>query len=1043
LNTINIIIPEVYKNFDVINVSGGTLTFAALNKSFRNYQTTVSGNFQLSVLSTKPGGDYKLLITKNTAVDVIVSLPINSVLIGDPTGSTITLSGSIGEQFLIEFSYDGINLLFILGGGSSVEPGASSGFSPNVIPFINTSSEWSEDTNFNYINGNLGVGLLSPSARLHVKGNSNTVGNIFVAENLSNTANLTIGNNGVSTFNFSTVGGKVYIAGAVGSGETLLEIRRTVSSSGGFIFRSNNSSSQSFSTTNGALTISTPDNSNINLSMGSGILTIASSPSMSAINTGQRMMLGTLASSSLSRWINIGYNSTLGQIIQSVQNGSVPTNDNLSLNPYGGNVSVGNISATATLHVKGNSDTVGNVLLVESLTGNRVLIGNNGYHGLNTITVGTTALTVEHPYPSANNYLIVDFKQSITRFTLDTDGRLVWVAGKFSTYDDNSIISTFRAPSTNTPEIRFSAAGNLHFGLSNRTAKIGRKVESAFGRLWYYADINSGGLVGQPMHGFESNSEVGSTVGFTTQFMQLRPVGGTGTSTSINSFRWLDMVTSSAINLDNPNTTIFAIDYNPTITSYNGAHYGLVIRPSGTLNGIGLTTNLPTATWHIKGNSDSVGTVFRAENLSNTARLSFNNNGVLNFLGNPATTSSATFLNILNGSTEENLFSIESGGNAYSLTMRFRKSSLYDGGDTTMGVQNSGGVSRFLINHSGQLVMTQLINDAVGVRVQPFATTGNIDVFGGRRAFEIGGATLGASSGTGSYTHIRISSTINQTGGTASFTGLDYNPTVTSITGAHYGLLIRPSGTLNGIGLGTTLPTATLQVKGNSDTTGNTFRVENLSNTASFNFQNNGTFQFSAPFGVIAMRDTFGELLFGSTSIGAARYITQGFEFGSNLSSTRFTGVTIINGAGSTSLNATSGNYRLFQIIGNHQSNSAHSFNPTTGNASLTHININTYINQTGTASGIVVGYDYNPTIVSILGAHYGLLIRPNTLNGFGLGSTLPTALLDLEGSTTARASLRIRTGVAPSAPNDGDIWNDGTDLFVRIGGTTYTLQKI
>ena len=137
MNTINIIIPEVYKNFDVINVSGGTLTFDALNKSFRNYQTTVSGNFQLSVLSPKPGGDYKLLITKNTAVDVIVSLPINSVLIGDPTGSTITLSGSIGEQFLIEFSYDGINLLFILGGGSVVEPGASSGFSPNVIPFIN------------------------------------------------------------------------------------------------------------------------------------------------------------------------------------------------------------------------------------------------------------------------------------------------------------------------------------------------------------------------------------------------------------------------------------------------------------------------------------------------------------------------------------------------------------------------------------------------------------------------------------------------------------------------------------------------------------------------------------------------------------------------------------------------------------------------------------------------------------------------------------------------------------------------------------------
>ena len=56
------------------------------------------------------------------------------------------------------------------------------------------------------------------------------------------------------------------------------------------------------------------------------------------------------------------------------------------------------------------------------------------------------------------------------------------------------------------------------------------------------------------------------------------------------------------------------------------------------------------------------------------------------------------------------------------------------------------------------------------------------------------------------------------------------------------------------------------------------------------------------------------------------------------------------------------------------------------------------------------------------------------------LGAHVATALLDLAASTTTLSSLRIRSGVAPTSPNDGDIWFDGTALKIRISGVTKTV---
>jgi hypothetical protein len=67
-----------------------------------------------------------------------------------------------------------------------------------------------------------------------------------------------------------------------------------------------------------------------------------------------------------------------------------------------------------------------------------------------------------------------------------------------------------------------------------------------------------------------------------------------------------------------------------------------------------------------------------------------------------------------------------------------------------------------------------------------------------------------------------------------------------------------------------------------------------------------------------------------------------------------------------------------------------------------------------------------------------------DSLNQFGSDLTSApisaSAYVDIMGSTTGNSSLRIRQGTAPTSPNNGDIWFDGTDLKIRVGGVTRTI---
>ncbi|HEY0750719.1 MAG TPA: hypothetical protein VGD26_06175, partial [Chitinophagaceae bacterium] len=109
------------------------------------------------------------------------------------------------------------------------------------------------------------------------------------------------------------------------------------------------------------------------------------------------------------------------------------------------------------------------------------------------------------------------------------------------------------------------------------------------------------------------------------------------------------------------------------------------------------------------------------------------------------------------------------------------------------------------------------------------------------------------------------------------------------------------------------------------------------------------------------------------------------------------------------------------------------------------------YANQITTgAQNVIIGYAANvPSLtasgqLSIQNAIYG---ASNTGSGvtdstgtIGIYISAPTASLDIIGSTTAKASLRIRSGTAPTTPNSGDMWFDGTNLKFYDGTTTRTI---
>lgn len=73
-----------------------------------------------------------------------------------------------------------------------------------------------------------------------------------------------------------------------------------------------------------------------------------------------------------------------------------------------------------------------------------------------------------------------------------------------------------------------------------------------------------------------------------------------------------------------------------------------------------------------------------------------------------------------------------------------------------------------------------------------------------------------------------------------------------------------------------------------------------------------------------------------------------------------------------------------------------------------------------------------------------GIVLGSIDSNGrIGIGTNAPSAYLDLKASDAGAASLKINPGLAPTTPNDGDFWYDGTHLYFRNNLTSRDLLAV
>ena len=258
--------------------------------------------------------------------------------------------------------------------------------------------------------------------------------------------------------------------------------------------------------------------------------------------------------------------------------------------------------------------------------------------------------------------------------------------------------------------------------------------------------------------------------------------------------------------------------------------------------------------------------------------------------------------------------------------------------------------------------------------------------------------TFAPTSGTASYSIYYIAPTVNQTGGSNGIIrGLHVAPTLTAAAdwrsiewSNNSGWGLYGAGTANNylagrLGIGNTSPARPIDVLVSNDSA-QSIGIKNSSNG------------LSARAGFIAFNDT---TEYGGFFVTSSQFSNITYRNNVNILASK--GLVL---SSDDSL-ASSGTSRILFITG---------------------------------------GYNNNPTLSITAGNPGRVLIGTTTESTFLLdvnGTARVQSKLSLSAGTTSNAQINLASSTAPTSPNNGDIWFDGTDLKMRIGGVTKTFTLL
>lgn len=240
-----------------------------------------------------------------------------------------------------------------------------------------------------------------------------------------------------------------------------------------------------------------------------------------------------------------------------------------------------------------------------------------------------------------------------------------------------------------------------------------------------------------------------------------------------------------------------------------------------------------------------------------------------------------------------------------------------------------------------------------------------------------------------------------------------------------------PTGTL-GVGHSSQTASAKFDVKGTgAGSTTYSIYGRNSGDTRTFGARDDGALIIGSNSNGLIYRSTDGS----GVAIGGAAFVMLGDAENAAVPAWNFR---------SGGIASTSGTKVLMNCFTN--------FAPTSGTATWTDVRINSTYNQTSTASGAITTLGiittltsvlgnltailYDPTVTSVTGIHYGLIMDASCLSSFNAGTAPTNAFVSIGAGTTTLAPLKLISGTNLTAAVAGCFEYDNTLYFTQSDAT-------